>query len=1006
MTDSGTGVTTTPKPRAARPREPAHGAKRARPRPTPRGHRMPPRWTLVFAFLIAQMATTRAAAQVTGGDVAGTVRNEHGVPVAGVTVVLSGESFLEPRTMRTTSRGRFWFARVPPGRYLLQAEGPAPAEPAAKMSGRPAPSGARARQGPAAAPREVIVELGASVEVSIVLAASRPAAPPALDGSGGPDAEAIVAGARFATGQSVDRECIQTLPVARDEWAVIGLTPGTLLEEPARGGQDGRLQPGWSSREAALDQAWSVDGSTAAGLTGETVWNAHVFDTIASARVQTGGHDASIQAAGASVNVVTRSGGNVFRADGRWLWSGKALEASNLTPSMRAARASSGDPSIGWHDVSAGAGGPLRPARTWFFVSHAATRRTSALSGMPTGGDYGNRDPYDRGTLVHESASTDTTTGRVDWRVGTAHQFTAFASLHGRHRNPASASPDDAPESWNRLTALSPRIRVAHGAATGRFSIASQASYADTGFAHALQEPGFRWVQPATELTTGRWARSGRLSDYDRRTIEAKTDATWFGASPSFGEHQLTMGLRYRRHLDGETSHVGGGATANFRASTPVSATLYRDGERRHAQWNWSAYVSDRIVRGRFTLDAGMRIDAQDDRSGRSSVPGNILLPEALPAVSFEGVDAGVSFVDLAPRAGLAWDPAGNGRTTLKVHAGLYHDSGITASAWLDPSGATSTSWAWNDQNHDGFVQRSEFVPDALTVIIRPILLEPALISVDRALASSRTREVLAGVTQVVGTGLTLDAVYIYRRDDRDHVKLLDGVTSADFQAVTAAVDRCDQGRCEPGGQAVTYYELPVVPGPGRTVTTGLSFTSYHGVELTARQHLGRVRLNSSLTLNAVARHYPGPDSYQDPTLIPYQDGRGPASYNARWDAKASGTILLPRDVTASFVATGRDGYPLVRTFHVPYRRHLPPVDVPLDPIGTTRYGAVWSLDWRLSKSFGVGPARVDVAIEVFNAANSATVLRRVTTQNDARANMPVAVTGPRLARAAIRAKF
>jgi len=976
------------------------------------GHRTAPSWTLVFALLIAQMAATRAAGQVTGGDVAGTVRDEHGVSVAGATVLLSGESLLEPRATRTTSRGRFWFARVPPGRYLLQAEAPAPAEPAAKMSGRPAPSGARARQGPAAATREVIVELGGAVEVSIVLAASRPAGSPALPAPGGaapvgPDAGAIVASTRFATGQSVDHEWIQALPVAHNESAVIGLTPGTLLEEPARGGQDGRLQTGWSSREAALDQAWSVDGSTANGLTGEAVWIAHAFDSIACARVQTGGHDASIQAAGASVNVVTRSGGNVFRAEGRWLWSGKALEASNLTSSMRAAQASSGDPTLGWHDVSVGAGGPLRPARAWFFVSFAATRRTSALAGMPTGGDYGGRDPYDPGTLVHESASTDTTTGRVDWHAGTAHQFTAFASLHGRHRNPASASPDDAPESWNRLTALSPRIRVAHAATTGRFSLASQASYADTGFAHALQESGLRWVQPAIELTMGGWARSGRLSEYDRRTIEAKTDATWFAASPSIGEHQLTMGFRYRRHMDGESSHVGGGATANFRASTPVSATLYRDGERRHAQWNWSAYVSDRIVRGRFTLDAGMRIDAQDDRSGRSSVPGNLLLPEALPAVSFEGVDAGVSFVDLAPRAGLAWNPAGNGRTTLKVHAGLYHGSGITASAWLDPSGATSTSWAWNDQNHDGFVQRSEFVPDALTVIIRPILLEPALTSVDRALANHRTREILAGVTHKVRTGLTLDAVYIYRRNDRDHIKLLDGVTSADFQAVTVAVDRCDQGRCGSGGQeAVTYYELPVVPGPGRTVTTGLSFTSYHGVELTARQHLGRVRLNGSLTLNAVARHYPGPDSYQDPTVIPYQDGHGPASYNARWDLKASGTILLPRAVTASFVATGRDGYPFVRTFHVPYRRHLPPVDVPLDPIGTTRYGAVWSLDWRLSKSFGAGPARVDVAIEVFNAANSATVLRRVTTQNDARANTPVAVTGPRLARVGIAVGF
>ncbi len=74
---------------------------------------------LVFVLLISPLAFTQSRET---GAITGTVRDEAGGPLPGVTVTISGPSLMGNRTYVTDARGIYRFPALPPGNYNLKAE--------------------------------------------------------------------------------------------------------------------------------------------------------------------------------------------------------------------------------------------------------------------------------------------------------------------------------------------------------------------------------------------------------------------------------------------------------------------------------------------------------------------------------------------------------------------------------------------------------------------------------------------------------------------------------------------------------------------------------------------------------------------------------------------------------------------------------------------------------------------------------------------------------------------
>ncbi|HAV42370.1 MAG TPA: hypothetical protein DCW97_08260, partial [Acidobacteria bacterium] len=74
---------------------------------------------LMFVLLISPLAFTQSRET---GAITGTVTDEAGAPLPGVTVTISGPNLMGTRTYVTDARGIYRFPALPPGNYTIKAE--------------------------------------------------------------------------------------------------------------------------------------------------------------------------------------------------------------------------------------------------------------------------------------------------------------------------------------------------------------------------------------------------------------------------------------------------------------------------------------------------------------------------------------------------------------------------------------------------------------------------------------------------------------------------------------------------------------------------------------------------------------------------------------------------------------------------------------------------------------------------------------------------------------------
>jgi hypothetical protein len=620
--------------------------------------------TTAFLIVCALVMTGIATAQERFGTLRGTVTDQQGQPVPGVTVVVTNAVSGEPRTYATDVNGQYIAPDLNPGRYNVAFE----------LSGF-----ARVER------QDITVLLGRTFDVDAQLRI-------------GALTETIQVTAQVAplvdvrstlVGHNVTAEEFDRLPKGRSFQSIALTAPSVNA---------GEVEGGFQVNGASgAENAFTVDGIVTNSLINGQSRQNTVFEYLQEVQVKTTGISAEYGGAlGGVVSAVTKSGGNVFRGEAHYYFEGSGISAGPvkrlvLDPigDRTAFHVQDAEQPFKHNEFGGSAGGPIVRDRLFFFGSYSPRNETrDYLYNMTDGSLDINRDIWRQQAF-----------GKITYamRRGSASWSTLWTPT--KADGTQLAYNGATPNSYiGPVASLQPNvgrgyeINQVNTSGTLDFSLTSSSffslrggyfhdRYSDTGIPLTTS---FTYQTPTTTLDallppsvrggigTSNTPRA-LITEFDT-TKRSNFNADYNHVFTGLGTHTLKGGWGFQHTVNDINSFYPGGyvfvfwdRSFTFGGQNRGRGTYgyYEVNDRRitnKAGSNiHSLFVQDQWTVGdRLTLNLGLR--TEDER-----VP--TFRPEILKnAIVFNFKDK------VAPRLGAAYDMWGDGRLKLYGSWGLYYD--------------------------------------------------------------------------------------------------------------------------------------------------------------------------------------------------------------------------------------------------------------------------------------------------------------------------------------------
>src|SRR5664279_3973259 len=287
---------------------------------------------LFSVSLVLILCCSGAVLAQTTGDLDGTVLDQSGAPLPGVSVELRSPQLQGSRTAVTDTAGRFRFPVLGPGVYSVSAQ----------LSGfaKVERSNLRVALG---ATTTVPILMALSVKSEIVVTSEAPS----VDTS------------KTTIGASATLESIQRLPLGRNFASIASTVAGTGTDVSGNVTVYGAT---------GLENAYIIDGVNTTGVKTGTQSKQLNNEFVQEVEVKTGGYEAEYgRVLGGTINVVTKSGGNEFKGDAFGYYDSGSLAASDKNTADRVASNQGEYFSPKRLDFGADLGGYFVKDRVWFF---------------------------------------------------------------------------------------------------------------------------------------------------------------------------------------------------------------------------------------------------------------------------------------------------------------------------------------------------------------------------------------------------------------------------------------------------------------------------------------------------------------------------------------------------------------------------------------------------------------------------------------------------------------
>jgi len=685
---------------------------------------------LAFCLAVANVNVLRAQS-VLEGKLTGTVTDDKGELLPGVTVEITGVSLMGKRSAVTSARGIFVFLNVPPGTFKLTASLPGFKTYVQEDVILGAGSGVDIK---------VVMQQGAIEETVTVIAAS-----PIVD-------------VKTSTVDSrLEREMLARLPTTRDAFYDLALTTPGMFDVASSGSW---LPSPTAYGGSSMENVFLVNGVNATNPRGAAFGSLVKvnYNAVEEVRIVALGAKAEYGSySGAAIDVLTKSGSNAFHGNASYYTELKGWFKTNQP------------------GVAEGTTLPLGGASDWLYYRGgdklSGITKTNWEGNFTLGGPiikdriwfYGAFDYIRSDSLPVNWSLLNTYTGRYfDGKIS-AEPFRnnrAWVNYHYEHNTSAGWSWGSEPE-WDTT--------MSYGPTTYNNTVSAQWQFLPTSsMIFTAKYLGF-WTDDQPHIPTGgighpgyinwwKWnTQYGVAGDFpyveaqksNRQTIQA--DMSYY-AENFLGEHDIKFGAQFTK---GRGNWMGGYFQNYANFIYPLGGWWgyvpdkgYKIDYLKTQTWYYGNAIQDGLLfynnktvmnpfltvrtadslgffiddqwspTKRLTLNIGLRYDRMSTKYAVGKVYQFVTKAEEIngppPVLRDRAASDNIfDFKTFAPRLGITYQLTGDGKTVFRASYGRYYmPLAVEFLRRFGPDMALTTSvyqiymvpWDIADANHDGYI--------------------------------------------------------------------------------------------------------------------------------------------------------------------------------------------------------------------------------------------------------------------------------------------------------------
>jgi hypothetical protein len=946
------------------------------------------RWLLSFVLTAFALSTAVPAYAQGGGasstgTIQGRVTDAQGAVLPGVTVTATSPSALGTQTTVTSETGNYRFPAIPPGTYVVTYDLPG--------------FNTIRREG-------ISIALGFTATVNVELALATLQETVTVTGE-----SPLIDTSATRVVQNFKLEQLQSIPNARDMWALLAVTPAVQMGRIDVGGNRAGTQTGYTAYGQSGQVRVLIEGiNTTEGTGGAGFY--FDYSSLEEVFLGTSGQSAEMPNPGVQSQFIAKSGGNQFNGEVYLDWYNNSLQGSNIPEDYSTPTAFRNQPIRAhsneidrYYNWSVNVGGPIKRDRVWWFGTY--NKQFNAIS-QPN-------FEFDK--------TFDTTlwnaVGKGTYQMNQNHKFIGYYQWGQKiqpNRLPFAANVyrDEGPT--NRQDSGS-WVYKAEWNGTISEKLYVEARYGDFGYyfpqiTNGTQDYFFR--DPGTLEILG--SHQKNQNDRDRKQ--------WTGAATYFldtakGSHTLKVGGELLKEqqwfgvlqgVGGNIEHVynnGVSSQVIFRIPTATQVGGLKDNDNgnlttRNGLDAASLFVNDTWSVGRFTINGGLRWDRYSGYLPEQNQLAAVVGPVVVNAKTFPETDL-FSWNLVAPRVGVVFDLTGDGKTVVKGNYGLYwHNPGVGVPSDVNPNtGTKSATYTWTDTNGDRRWQPGE------QTALQSASLEGAT-RLDPNLKAPYSHEAAGWFERQLTDVLGVRAGFVYKTED-DLISLYIPTRGLDVYAASGVpfnfIDNGVDGvRGTADDRTLSYVGLPSANAATVFPTTQVEmnlpqYSRYKTAEVSMTKRYGN-KWSASL-----GGAYTWMTDF--PNGFPQNPNQPGAEDRTIWNFKASGSYDGPYGIRLSPVLRHQSGANYARTNTITFPTGVTGsgTAVYMEAMDANREDNIWVLDVRAEKTVSfTDRIRTRLFFDLFNITNShaSETISRATGTGYQR---PAAILAPMTARVGFR---